>query len=164
MNILLRLMGLKESDSRLKKFQENSLIRTIKIPASYFMHEDDTHCRYSELFNDLLSMDPPSIPLAVVSKRFTAKGDESPKDIVEMIVVDYEVVFTNPIPTTVIGQEDSIICIGGFDPDFKRSLDTNKDKFEDIEDILKEDQLLERSLIYLMLKKTKNSSYKPGVE
>jgi voltage-gated potassium channel Kch len=164
MNILLRLMGLKESDSRLKKFQENSLIRTIKIPASYFLHEGDIHCRYSELFNDLLSMDPPSIPLAVVSKRFTAKGDETPKDIVEMKVVDYEVVFTNPIPTTVIGQEDSVICIGGFDPDFKRSLATNKDKFEDIEDILKEDQLLERSLIYLMLKKTKTASYKPGVE
>ena len=102
--ILLKLLGFNKYNPRLEQYKENLLIRTIHIPHVYFKGEGKTSRTYGELFNDLLSLNPPVIPLGILSKRYVGKNDPTK--------VDFEIVFTNPLPTALIDKDDSVICLG----------------------------------------------------
>lgn len=138
--ILLRLLGLnKHNDSRLDQYKENVLIRTIHVPQVYFKGDSKAERTYGELFNDLLCLNPPIIPLGILSKRFAGKAHPEK--------VDLEIVFTNPLPTAFMDKEDCVICLGDHVEDMKGTVSrieaTPRQKIElqDLVDVELKDQI-----------------------
>ncbi|CAG9313180.1 unnamed protein product [Blepharisma stoltei] len=77
---------------------ENSKIHTIKIPSIYFYESVPT---YENLFFDLLSLQFPIIPIGIMSRKIQ-QHDYRPN----------EAILINPLPSTILNPNDSIICIG----------------------------------------------------
>lgn len=138
--ILLKLLGLnKHNDSRLEQYRENVLIRTIHIPQIYFKGDSKTEHKYGELFNDLICLNPPIIPLGILSKRFDGKSHPEK--------VDFEIVFTNPLPTAIIDKDDCVICLGDHVEDMKgtvsriETIARPKLELQDLVDVELKDQI-----------------------
>jgi voltage-gated potassium channel len=109
--VLLRIMGITKNNNPKKTIEENSIIRTVGIPGFYFEGRDEP-LLYGEVFNDFLNLEPPVIPLGILSRSFTMTEDDPLTDLNSMKKVDQPVVFTNPGYDTHVGQLDYIICIG----------------------------------------------------
>ena len=111
LDVMLRIMGITKNNNPRKYIEENSIIRTIKVPKFYYEGKD-TPLMYGEVFRDLLHLKPPVIPLGILSRRFTDDDNMNPEEIEEMMKIDQPIVFTNPLPNTHVGRKDKIICIG----------------------------------------------------
>lgn len=111
LDVILRVMGITKNNNPQKKIEENSIIRTIKVPKFYYEGRE-APLLYGELFRDLLHLNPPVLPLGILSHSFMSTGETTAEDIEEMRKIDQDVIFTNPLPDTPVGISDKIICIG----------------------------------------------------
>lgn len=73
----------------------------------------------------------------------SADDSISSDDVNMMKKLDYEVVFTNPLPGTMVYANDSIICIGSYDPSLK---ETDKNTQKTIFGYLQPETILEVGL------------------
>lgn len=103
--ILNKLIGFENPE---REHEENSKIHTIKLPNTYFANNNSI--LYENLLTDLLEMKPPIIPIAIISRRMA-----------EDTYVPNEILLINPVQSTVIKPQDSVICIGGSGKASKRN-------------------------------------------
>ena len=92
MSIFENIIGVSELCER-----QNSRVHSIKVPESYM---NSNFCFYREVLLDLLKLNPPVIPIAIVSRSF---DDESSP---------FEVTLTNPLPSSKVYSCDTLICLG----------------------------------------------------
>ena len=111
LDVILRVMGITKNKNSRNSTEENSIIRTIKIPKFYFQGRD-TPLLYGEVFRDLIHLNPPVISLGILSKSFTMNDECEPEDLDSMRKIDQPIVFTNPSADAPVGKSDKIICIG----------------------------------------------------
>lgn len=111
LDVILRVMGITVNEKNNQTIEQNSIIRTIKIPKFYFT-ERSAPLLYGEIFSDLLHLNPPVIPLGILSKTYTATDDDPEIVLKTMQKLDQPIVLTNPRSNTPIGKSDKIICIG----------------------------------------------------
>ena len=121
LDVILRIMGITKNSQN--TLLENSIIRTVKIPKFYFQGRLEP-LSYGEVFRDLLHLNPPVIPLGILSKSFTTVEGDS--DLENMKKIDQPIVFTNPSAGTLIQKSDKIICIG--EPKDDHSAEMSSDK------------------------------------
>ena len=121
LDVILRIMGITKNSQN--TLLENSIIRTVKIPKFYFQGRLEP-LSYGEVFRDLLHLNPPVIPLGILSKSFTTVEGDS--DLENMNKIDQPIVFTNPSAGTLIQKSDKIICIG--EPKDDHSAEMSSDK------------------------------------
>lgn len=105
LDIIMRIMGITKSSNQTENLNENSIIRTIKVPKFYFEGRDDP-LLYSEIFKDLLHLSAPVIALGILSRSFKINSDDTEEESEQTVVL------TNPPPGTVVGIRDKIICLG----------------------------------------------------
>jgi hypothetical protein len=99
-------MGITKNKNLNLKVSENSIIRTIKVPKFYFERRED-ELSYQEILKDLLHLNPPVIPLGILSAGISDGQEEQGENSTAQPVV-----FTNPPPDTLVGTNDRIICLG----------------------------------------------------
>ena len=156
LDVILRVMGITKSKNLSSKLIENSNIRTIKIPKFYFEDQSEP-LQYIEILKDLLHLNPPVIPLGVLSAGHTVSIVEKHSN--DEMGQAQHIVFTNPPPDTLIGIDDKIICLG--EPSHEIAPDTGLE--EQKERGLNSEGILKMGIADLLIK-TKNLNLNNKIE